>query len=337
MFDELRQVDPQLLRLEAADGSVLISNGLQGRIFAEIDGEPVHNFIPELAEHPDPEQFNNIGGNSLWPAPEDGPFAYNYPSGGPWTVQPGINTTPTETVQAGPHQAKIGKNITLLNRRGRSIALEFSRGITLMREDELPAEPGVKRLGYRTLDRLAPRGDFSARDFLLGAWSLEQLPGAEGIIAFGRCLNGAADGINDDFYGSARERLDFSGETFRFRLGGEKRRQIALRTAAAPVMIGSLDPHRGIMVLRTTPMQESGTYFNIADNDQPAGPYSASDMFSIFNGSQELNFHELETIAPMQTTADGKLAPSELPSTTLIFKGDTARLKRVLACFGVEL
>jgi len=337
MYDKLQNIDPQLLHLNAAEGSILISNALQGRIFAEIGGTLVHNFVPELAEHPSPERFNNIGGNSLWPAPEGGPFAYNYPSGGPWTVQPGINTTPTRTLEAGPEQVRIAKEITLLNRRGRSIDLEFSRQVTLMREDELPVEPGVRRIGYRTIDRLSPLGDFPAEEFLLGAWSLEQLPGAEGVIAFGRCLDGAAAAINDDFYGSAAGRLEFSGETFRFRLGGSRRLQIALRQAASPVMIGSLDPARKIMALRTTPTQETGTYFNIADNDQPAGPYSAADMFSIFNGARELNFHELETIAPMQTTADGLLAPSELPSTTLIFQGEPEKLKRILACFGVEL
>ena len=125
MYDKLQNIDPQLLRLNAAEGSILISNALQGRIFAEIGGTLVHNFLPELAEHPSPERFNNIGGNSLWPAPEGGPFAYNYPSGGPWTVQPGINTAPTRTVEAGPEQVRIAKEITLLNRRGRSIDLEF--------------------------------------------------------------------------------------------------------------------------------------------------------------------------------------------------------------------
>ena len=100
-------------------------------------------------------------------------------------------------------------------------------------------------------------------------------------------------------------------------------------------MIGSLDNKRGIAVLRSTPAQEEGKYFNIADNDQPDGPFSAADMFSIFNGSQELNFHELETIAPMLTDANGKIIRSELHSTTLIFKGEASALKNTLECFGI--
>lgn len=336
MLHALKQIDPQILQLRSADGAVLVSNHLQGRIFAELGGELIHNFVPELAAHPAPDEFNNLGGNSLWPAPEGGDFAYNYPPDGNWTVQPGINTTPTYTVKAGPTAVEIAKSISLLNRKGHTIELDFSRAVTLIEERDLPEEPGVRRIGYRSVDRLSPRGNFPSRDFLLGAWSLEQLPGAEGIIAFGRCLNGAAKCINDDFYGSAEDRTARNGDTFTFQLGGPKRLQIGVRASAAPVMIGSLDPARGIMVLRTTPPQE-GTYFNIADNDQPAGPYSAADMFSIFNGSRELNFHELETIAPMRVNADGNIAASELTSTTLIFRGPTENLKHILACFGVEL
>ena len=87
MLHALKQIDPQILQLRSADGAVLVSKHLQGRIFAEIEGELIHNFVPELAAHPSPDEFNNLGGNSLWPAPEGGDFAYNYPTGGNWTVQ----------------------------------------------------------------------------------------------------------------------------------------------------------------------------------------------------------------------------------------------------------
>ena len=337
MYDKLKEIDPRLLQLHSADGAVLVSNRLQGRIFAEVGGCLIHNFVPELAAHPDPEQFNNIGGNSLWPAPEGGDFAYNYLPHGGWTVQSGINVEPTVTTYCDDAVAEIGKHITLRNRKGHSIALDFTRHVELVPEAELPSEAGVKRIGYRTVDRLAPEGSYSAKDFLLGAWSLEQLPGAEGVIAFGLCMDGAAQCVNDDFYGSAAESIEIDGNTFRFRLGGKSRLQIGIRKASSPVMIGSLCPTRGVMVLRTTVMPEQGTYFNIADNDQPQGPFGAADVFSIFNGAQELDFHELETIAPMQTAADGTLAASELRSTTLIFRGETERLKAILACFGVEL
>ena len=60
-------------------------------------------------------------------------------------------------------------------------------------------------------------------------------------------------------------------------------------------------------------------------------------MFSVFNGSQELNFHELETIAPMQVDEDGFITGSELYSTTLICQGKPEDLNAYLKKSGIRL
>ena len=49
----------------------------------------------------------------------------------------------------------------------------------------------------------------------------------------------------------------------------------------------------------------------------------------VFNGSQELNFFELETIAPM-TVRNGKLVRSVLNSRTFIYKGSADQLRILL-------
>ena len=95
MPDKLRKIDPGVLELACKNGTIFVSNKLQGRIFAEINGTFVHNFLEDLAANPDPVNFNNIGGNSLWPAPEGGDFAYNYPDHGDWQVQSGIMSATT--------------------------------------------------------------------------------------------------------------------------------------------------------------------------------------------------------------------------------------------------
>lgn len=337
MPDKLKNIDPEVLQLVSGNGTIFVSNKLQGRIFAEIDGVFVHKFTGELAANPDPENFNNIGGNSLWPAPEGGDFAYNYPDGGDWQVQKGINCVPTATVAKSETQAVVAKHINLRNRKGKEIAMDFKREIEVMKDADFRNTDGLSCTGYRTVDTLTVTGKCSKDDFLLGAWSLEQLPGAEGITAFGKCCGPAKDCINDDFYGDASARIKYNKDTFIFTLGGEKRLQIAVKCASAPVMIGSLDRKRGILVIRTTAAQQRGTYFNIADNDQKNGPYSAADMFSIFNGSQELNFHELETIAPMLTDAEGNITGSRLESTTLICRGSAEELEKYLRESGIEL
>ena len=337
MPNKLRNIDPEVLELACKDGTVFVSNKLQGRIFAEIKGTFVHNFVEKLAADPDPVNFNNIGGNSLWPAPEGGDFAYNYPDHSDWQVQSGINAVPTVLKSQSAGKVVIGKRIRLHNRSGREIELDFTREVEVMPETDFWGTEKLACTGYRTVDRLIPAGKYSSREFLLGAWSLEQLPGAEGITAFGKCLGPAAGCVNDDFYGDASARLAYDADVFRFELGGPNRLQIAIKRAAHPVLIGSLDRKRGILLLRTTPAQDRGTYFNIADNDQKNGPFSAADMFSIFNGSQELNFHELETIAPMQTDAEGSITGSELHSTTMICQGSPADLEKYLERSGIRL
>ena len=70
-------------------------------------------------------------------------------------------------------------------------------------------------------------------------------------------------------------------------------------------------------------------YFNIADNDQPAGPWSAADMYSIFYGAG-LGFYELETIAPARIDG-GNLLASSLTSATFIRHGDLGALEGYVA------
>jgi hypothetical protein len=81
------------------------------------------------------------------------------------------------------------------------------------------------------------------------------------------------------------------------------------------------------LILRYTEPQQ-GMYFNIADNEQSAGAFSASDLYSIFNGGA-LNFFELETIGAMRAS-DGAVLASSLISQTLILRGELNELKRVL-------
>ncbi len=322
MLEILRHIDRGLLEMPSGDGLLLVSNALQGRVFAAFGNEIVHRFVRELAEHPDPVEFNNLGGNSLWPAPEGGDFAFNYPPDGEWRVQPGINAVPTATVAASSSKVVIRKEIELLNRRNTTLRLAFQREVSPLAPAELPSAPGLLATGYRTRDSLTPAGRWRTADALMAAWTLEQFPGAEGVIAFGRCQGPAEDCANDDFYGSAAGRLAYDGRVFTFALGGPSRLQIGIRAASRPELIGALDPQRGTLVIRQTPPRTDGTYFNIADNDQASGPFGAADMFSIFNGSQELDFHELETIAPLCADADGFLLPSALESTSRIYKGD---------------
>jgi hypothetical protein len=328
MLQSLRTHDAQLIELHAGRGSLLIPPALGGRLFCQLDGELIHRLDAAAMRNPSPEGYDNLGGNSLWPAPEGGPFAFNYPpDSDAWYVQDGVSKAIPSVTPTGPREARVEKTIGLINRKGIRLDLQYRRAVSVM--DLPPAANGyaLSGLAYTTDDSFEPLEPCSAQQVLLAPWSLEQFPGAEGILAFGK-VSGGPDALNCDFYGDPGDRIAWHPWGFTFRLGGTDRHQIGLRVKAQPECIGALDSGRSLLFLRKTQPQ-AGLYFNIADNEQPDGPLSAADLFSIFNGG-ELGFFELETIGAMQSEG-GLLSTSTLQSQTLVLKGTLPELRRYLA------
>jgi Family of unknown function (DUF6786) len=327
MLDRLREHDPHLVELPSDAGGILVAPGLQGRVFCRMGGELVHRLDVDLLDNPSASEFNNLGGNSLWPAPEGGDCAFNYlPGSDEWVVQPGIAEANCVVTSCDPSRVCIEKDIALTNRKGIEVRLMFRRVVSPVCVGGLIDGFTIQAVAYSCEDTFAPHADYPVDSLLIAPWSLEQFPGADGIIAFGKA-DCPEDAVNTDFYGSPGERLTYGEDFFQFRLGGEDRHQIGIDAHHHPRFLGALDSKRSMLFIRKTPPQE-GLYFNIADNDQPDGPSSASDMYSLFNGGS-LNFFELETIAPMQVR-DGCLAESTLVSETLILKGSVDELKRYL-------
>ncbi len=326
---ELQKLDPQLITFPAGDGRVGVSNRFAGRIFAELGGRLVHRFDAERAAAPRPGEFNNLGGNSLWPGPEGGDFAFNYLPGTGWLVQDEIGVKPTATLATVPGDATIGKRLTLRNRAGAELPLTMRRRIRVLEVNDLAVRFGVAALAYRTLDEFQANSPLPLERALFCAWSLEQFPGGDGVTAFGHALDGAAQAVNADYYGDPGARLECRDRWFRLKLGGEARFQLGLDHRARPQLIGAWDRGRDLLMLRRIWRTASGIFFNIADNDQPHGPYSAADSYSIFNGGS-LGFFELETIAPLELDGDGRGAASQLWSETMIFQGPPNRLAALL-------
>lgn len=328
MLNSLRAHDPQLVELACGRGSLLIPPALNGRLFCQFEGELTHRLDVAAMENPSPEGYDNLGGNSLWPAPEGGPFAFNYPpDSDAWYVQDGISKATPSVILDGPGRATVKKHISLVNRKGVLLDLEYRRRVSVLKLPPQTTEYALDEICYETEDAFEPLEKRRADDVLLAPWSLEQFPGAEGVIAFGKVADNE-DAVNVDFYGDPGDRLVRQPWGFTFRLGGIDRHQIGVKVKAQPHCIGAIDPGRSLLILRKARVQD-GLYFNIADNDQPSGPSSAADLYSIFNGG-ELGFFELETIGAMQT-ADGCLSASTLYSQTVILKGSLDELLRFLS------
>lgn len=327
-LDLLRAHDPELAELSCGRGSILIPPSLSGRIFCQLGGELIHRIDTAALRNPSPTEYDNLGGNSLWPAPEGGAFAFNYPpDGNTWMVQDGIAKDVPVIHVEHENRARIEKRITLTNRKGIGMDVVYRRLVSVSGTPSAVKEYAVEGMAYQTEDVFEPLGEYGQEEVLLAPWSLEQFPGAEGIVAFGKVAE-IENALNYDFYGDPGERIARKPGQFVFRLGGTARYQIGVRVQSRPQCIGALDVQRSMLFLRKTQICQ-GLYFNIADNEQPAGPFSAADMYSIFNGG-ELGFFELETIGAMHVN-NGRLTMSMLPSETLILKGTPSELRRYLA------
>jgi len=326
LTEQIRKVDANVKGLKSTDGTVYLSPGLQGRIFCSIGDTLIHKLDFAMAANPS-DDFNNIGGNSLWPAPEGGPFAFNYPHG-EWTVQDGINKVCPSIKVLSDSDAEMVKKIALLNAKGINVELEYKREVHANDIAALARKFLLKGVSYSSKDTFTALNDYPVRDVLLNAWTLEQFPLSEGVVAFGKfdCAD-TAQVINADFYGDPLARIRFTDDLFLFRLGGPDRLQIGVKKACRPELIGAYDAAREILIIRKTKILP-GKYINIADNEQKNGPFSTEDVFSIFNGAT-LHFFELETIAPM-IEKDGKFDHSTVISDTFIFKGPKENIAELL-------
>ncbi len=323
----LRNHSSATLQMVTRDGTVFVCPELQGRIFCTLGDELIHRLDVDRVVEPEPDTFNNLGGNSLWPAPEGGPFAFNYPpDSDEWYVPSLVADAAASVIDADSGQALIEKRGTLTNKDNVTGYLSMERKVTIPHDHAVPAGYTLKGIRYFCEDTITPLAEVSAENFLIAPWSLEQFPGGEGVIAFGAMAT-PQDAVNEDYYGIPGDRIQHHPGGFTFALGGADRHQIGLRVASGPRLVGSLDPKRKLLIIRKT-LEQGGRYFNIADNAQPEGPWTARDLYSVFNGG-DLGFYELETIGALQTH-HGLVAPSRLHSETLILKGDLAELKRYL-------
>lgn len=335
MLASLKKYDPRLVELSTPDGGVLVSPGLQGRIFCHVKGELVHRLDASLLANPVPSVFNNLGGNSLWPAPEGGQYAFNYlPGSDEWLVQAGIADVNPEVTHQDAGRAVTVKTVSLSNRQGNVVEVTITRSVASIDVSEELADFALNAVAYESKDRFDPQGRYLPEDVLLAPWSLEQFPNAKSSIAFAIVENPAV-AINFDFYDDPKQWIFYGSDCFAFVLGNGTRQQIGIKASHRPTLIGALDRARSLLVLRTTPVRTE-TYFNIADNHQKDGPYSAADCYSIFN-TGELDFYELETIAPLQTR-DGILTSNTLLSQTVILQGSLEELNRYLSARkGIDL
>lgn len=316
-FDELLEIKKNnCLRIETRDGRLALCPDMGGRVFAEVCGVSPHRIHLDTVRNPT-QPFNNFGGGNFWPAPEGGKFGWNYDSD-EWRVQPAINNQPFEVEWAERSCAMVTKDVALTNRAGTVVNARMSRVVETADLQDILSPFALKgHLTYETRDQFVCTDHVSVDKALIAAWTLEQFDATDDTVAFCAVAD-PKSAINFDFYEHPGSRITYSEKGFTYKVDGQKAGQIGIKVASKASFIGFYDLSRKLLCLRENLSPTEGLFFNIADNDQPEGPYSAADNYSIYNSDPEMAGFELETIGSADVS-DGFLHGShELVSRTTI-------------------
>ena len=298
---------------QVAGGRAVFAPDLGARVFCELDGLLLHRLDLENVRNPS-RPFNNFGGNNFWPAPEGGTFGFNY-EGDTWRVQTAINDQPFVMDATTGTGARARKETTLKNRNGAAIDVVMQREFTVVPLPRLVADLRPRAaFAYTVDDQIDVMNSVKIDDALVACWTLEQFDASDATVSFAR-VGQPWEAINFDFYDHPGDRITYATKGFFYRTDSKKRGQIGVKKGYAPEFIGFCDLQRRLLCVREIVGTPHGVYFNIADNDQPRGPFSAEDAYSIFNGDDTLGFFELETIGGAHAQV-GYLKGSRLLSRT---------------------
>lgn len=302
-----------VVELKEGPGRLAVCPDMGGRVFAELNGVSLHRLHLETVRNPT-QPFNNYGGANFWPAPEGGKFGFNY-QGDQWYVQPAINNQPFAVKKHDATSVVIEKRVPLINRKNVTVDTRMSRAVSLAKLPRiLKGARLAASIAYQTTDTLKVLNEVSTDDALLAGWTLEQFDTTDHTIAF-CAVDHPQAAINFDFYQHPGDKIAYHPKGFTYRADGQRKGQIGIRKAAQPAFIGCYDLSRRLLILKENRSKLDGLFFNIADNEQAHGPYSAEDVYSIFTSDPDMRAFELETIGPLQVK-DGRLKSSKLVSAT---------------------
>ena len=287
------------LEFQTEQAACLLCPDMGGRIFGECGGLNLHRIDLNCAAHPS-ASFNNFGGNNFWPAPEGGKFGFNY-RGNEWYVQKSINEQPFTVIKSDKNSAIIEKEIKLASRAGIELDVHMRREFSLLTKPPALLKKWKTKnfLSYSTVDSFKVRNTISPEQALIAAWTLEQFDATNDTLSFCAVPN-SKSAINFDFYEHPGDKISYYEKGFTYRTDARRKGQIGVKAAAGALFIGFIDRSRNLICLRENRGPKNGTYFNIADNDQPLGPYSAADNYSIFNSDETMQAFELETVGAAQ-------------------------------------
>jgi hypothetical protein len=150
------------------ENGVIAALDLEGRLFTIVNGNVVSRVIPSaIKNRSNKNNYQNPGGDTLWPAPEGTMFGYEYTTG-TWRVPSAITGAIWEVVSHSDNHAVIRAEIDLINNLQVGIPCEFERHIEIEAGDNCLIQHVtelIRYIGRKTLYR---------DEFSLTPWSLCQ-------------------------------------------------------------------------------------------------------------------------------------------------------------------
>lgn len=263
------------------DCGVIAGLGLEGRLFAVMDGQVLNRVNPQAFSLNRPDGYANPGGDGLWPAPEGTTLGYEYATG-QWRVPPSIVGAKFYTIDHADNSATIRAEIDLVNNAGSGIPTVFERAISL--------EFGKNRLDMHVEEKIQYLGtaQLSDKECLLAPWTLSQFdcgPGCEVVFPASD-----SDDIWDLYEPSDKQRFQANG-LWHTKTDGSLRYQIGLGQEVP--WIEFRDPRCNLSVRRSADSPpDDQTYVDIADAPPTQAPKDRATRFSVYSDSN--GFMEIE-------------------------------------------
>ncbi|MDR2916869.1 MAG: hypothetical protein LBV74_18905 [Tannerella sp.] len=254
------------------ENGVIAALDTEGRFFTVINGQVISKVNPSaILSRSNKEEFQNPGGDALWPAPEGTCFGYEYGTGS-WRVPPSVTGAVWEVVSQADNECIIRAEIDLINNAQIGIPCEFERQIHLEKEENLlrqKVKETIRYIGKRTLSEM---------EFSLAPWSLCQFDSSE----TGRVYMPAPPAGDDiwDMYGPSNEQCYIQDHLYVVRTQTPKRFQLALSQNIAWIQYVDKDHYRVKRYAGDLPHGQH--YIDIADASPDRLPSGKGVSLSVY-------------------------------------------------------
>jgi len=346
----------------------------QGRVMpstcAGLDGPSFGFLHREFIERgqTDPH-FSNYGAEDrMWLSPEGGQFSLWFKPGDKqtldnWFTPPALNEGAFEIVsEKNDPFYRLTRRMRFQNASGTPFDLAVNRDVRLLNGPELvrlfgreAAElldgPGVKLVGYETINTITNRGPAMTKEKgLVSIWMLGMLNASLETVVIVPYKPGPESQlgpvVKSDYFGPIpADRLKITPEAILLRADANYRSKLGASQKRARNVLGSIDFAGGVLSIVHCTMPDDPTKHDYMNNmwELPQAEPYVGDVVNAYNdgppapGKKGLgHFYEIESLSPAKALATGESLTHQ--HRTLHIKADRATLDRLAKqILGVDL